>query len=764
MTETNGALHEHPNAELLKSATRGFDFLFSNDIDSARQHFEQHDDPFHLMGLGVCAFLEAALGMESGLMTEASRCLALSEAGTRKQMRAAKPKDILHHSRFHYGLEWEILNADAIVLLGLTHALGESYMGYLQCMYSLNSAHSKFTKLYKTVFPNGLPQNVDLAPPETDSPSFHIPISPSLPTNLVHKPSKDSISSASTGNSASTVAPAPAAKGGFFSRWVSSSAAASSTPALPLKPGTSNILPDGPVEDLIVAGTAFGFGLFNLVFSLLPKKIQGLVGFLGFKHDRKLALQALSLSATKQDVHGVFAGLVLMTYHGVVLLMSGFQANEDKILAEYKAIVDRIETRYPDGALWILNRAKIMRMAYDAEGAIKVLQEGLKPDRPHAFGQADTLLLFELAWTLLSQKRYKEAGETFLKITELNSWSHGTYYFIAAGELGSDFDAQKLLDVVPDLIDKKKIGGKDLPTEVFIKKKLAFWKEKQVRKGGDESKFVEAISINPAEEIGIFWNNHARITPAIAQAHIDHLLPLTPAITPESLSALRVPLSAKSFSSTRSSKAGSKLSLPLPSAEDDLDTHDELAIRALLLGINYRTLGNFETSRMFLNEAYGYQNTIKISTWVGGVAMFELAVLDLKEAEARDRSPTKPSGKEAPLSDSNGSANVPVARAPNGLSKKLSKLTLDLDKPSSTPTAPAQEANPPTHREPEPAPLSEAERKSLWAEALKSASARLETALSLATSSVDLSSRLDSRITMLRDEIALKRDIVGVSV
>jgi hypothetical protein len=49
---------------------------------------------------------------------------------------------------------------------------------------------------------------------------------------------------------------------------------------------------DGPVEELILAGTAFGecypdrsiipdtksyvsgFGLFNLVFSLLPKKIQ----------------------------------------------------------------------------------------------------------------------------------------------------------------------------------------------------------------------------------------------------------------------------------------------------------------------------------------------------------------------------------------------------------------------------------------------------------------------------------------------------------
>jgi len=65
-------------------------------------------------------------------MTEASRCLALSEAGTRKQMRTAKPKDIQHHSRFHYGLEWEILNADAVVLLGLTHAL--RYVSYFNAV------------------------------------------------------------------------------------------------------------------------------------------------------------------------------------------------------------------------------------------------------------------------------------------------------------------------------------------------------------------------------------------------------------------------------------------------------------------------------------------------------------------------------------------------------------------------------------------------------------------------------------------------------
>ena len=85
-------------------------------------------------------------------------------------------------------------------------------------------------------------------------------------------------------------------------------------------------------------------------------------------------------------------------------------------------------------------------MSYDPEGAIKVLQDGLAPGMPHTFAQADALvssshlylicaresrvlctetttqLLFELAWTFLSQRRYQEAADTFMKITELNSW------------------------------------------------------------------------------------------------------------------------------------------------------------------------------------------------------------------------------------------------------------------------------------------------------------------------------------------------------
>ena len=83
--------------------------------------------------------------------------------------------------------------------------------------------------------------------------------SPSLPDNLAHKPSENSLVSISSSSSAATVTinlapahPHPPKAGGFFSRFIGSTS--TSTPSLHHQIQTR----DGPVEDLIVAGTAFG--------------------------------------------------------------------------------------------------------------------------------------------------------------------------------------------------------------------------------------------------------------------------------------------------------------------------------------------------------------------------------------------------------------------------------------------------------------------------------------------------------------------------
>ncbi|KAL5513993.1 hypothetical protein ACEPAG_2754 [Sanghuangporus baumii] len=651
----NGVAIDADTAALV-SATEGFDHLFSNRLPEARTQFSSNNSPFHKLGLGVSAFMEAALGMETGLMGEAARALADSEAGAKKGSKNTKSANG-GKSSFPPGVEYEILQADAIVLQGLVHALSESYMGYLQCLYALNNAHSRFTKLFKTVFPTGLDSYI--TPATTPTPS-RSPSTPSL---------AESVQSA-----AKTVSvPATPSRGSFFGRWGLT---------VPRQPSKSVIHPDGPMEDLIISGAAFGYGLFNLVFSLLPAKVKTVVGLFGYHHDRRLALQALAVSAARKDVHGTFAGLVLMTYHGVVLLLSGYQADEAHIIKQYQSIVEDTISRYPDGALWILNRAKILRMSYNPQGAIDVLQDGLRPDRPGRFQQADALLIFELAWTLLSQRRYQEAADTFLSITEINTWSHATYYAIAAGcylSIGNRIKAKELLDRVPELLERTKLHGKDLPTEVLIRKKLAFYKAKAKRNGADESAYVDFIKISPAEELAIFWNTHQRIMKDVAVAHVKELTSLTPPVTVHN----------------------EYIAPSGPTSTKDLDHPDELAVRSLILGIVHRTLEDFTSARLFLTDAHNRYHEIVDSKWVGGVALFELAVLDLKELEFREK----------------------AAKANGSSSNDL---------------------------------------KADWSRVLKMASETLDKAMHISGSSVDLSSRLDGRVNMLKDEIAMKREKLGL--
>jgi hypothetical protein len=57
--------------------------------------------------------------------------------------------------------------------------------------------------------------------------------------------------------------------------------------------------------------------------------------------------------------------------------------------------------------------------------------------------------------------------------------------------------------------------------------------------------------------------------------------------------------------------------------------------------------------------------------------------------------------------------------------------------------------------------MGDEEMSRVWIDAVKSARAKLDVALDLSTN-VDLSSRLDSRIAILRDEITTKLEILGI--
>jgi len=186
------------------------------------------------------------------------------------------------------------------------------------------------------------------------------------------------------------------------------------------------------------------------------------------------------------------------------------------------------------------------------------------------------------------------------------------------------------------------------------------------------------------------WNTHARISEDAARAHIEDLSKFTP---PVSTSSQYIPTSSLPTS-------------PATAIPVDLDTTDEECIRSLILGIVHRALQDYGASRAFLEDVIKKHPKVKCSTWVGGLALFELAVLDLKEVEADERAGKLSSEIKGEVSSAG------VGR---------------------------------------------------WENAIKSATAKLDKAMSISGKEVDLSTRLDSRVMMLKDEMTLKREMLASS-
>jgi hypothetical protein len=264
--------------------------------------------------------------------------------------------------------------------------------------------------------------------------------------------------------------------------------------------------------------------------------------------------------------------------------------------------------------------------------------------------------------------------------------------------------------------------------------------------------------------MAIFWNTHGRITPAVAEAHIFELLSLSPPVT------LPTPfVSTPSPASNVNGSSGDPDASTPVHTRAALDTPDEHALRALLLGIMHRATGHASEARAFLRDAHTRHAKIPSSgsTWIGGVALFEHAVLELREAQRLENEDVNPllracengsenekgsvrtSSSSSSLSDGGvggrGVRSVYGAAASGGDGEKRNggRGTIDLRVHVGAALG-----------------LGETTR-ARWVKVLKEAGSLLDAAVGLSGSEVDLSSRLESRIAMTRDEIALKRDMLG---
>ncbi|TIA73596.1 hypothetical protein E3P91_01372 [Wallemia ichthyophaga] len=591
------------------STTEGFNLLFNDKIEESTRELSKHNNAFGKTGLGIILFLQAALGMEDGMMERAQDQLLQAEKAAdsaKRECSNAKHNKTRFASAAPYvwlitrtkqqpnSSSQELLVAANVIGQSMTQILTESSVEMIKAIYKLNRSYKLYNNSFLTVFPGG---------------------AASLPDTPIASPSLSRQQSTQTLNKPAPPKPQKSFLAKKFGSFLGGAGGGTNTAQI-----TTPQPPSDEVEEFVMSGACFGFGLFGLVFSLMPPKLKKLINVFGFKSDRKEALKALSLSASYKDVHSSFAALTLLFYTSSTLLLAGWNADSENDMRMFEKILKSCEERYPDGTLWTLNRAKLERINGNADKALEILGSTLNKDG--GFPQAEVIIVFEYAWLLLAENRYQDSAQYFLHLMKLNSWSHATYTLLAAGCHLSH--AQE----VPSLLNAKKLGGRNMPMEDFAQRKIAFWKRKHERRVGacakqgisvDPERWDLAIKISPADEMACFWNSYGKITRHAAIKHMESLCQLTPAplIETHLVDMTKAEGSAGAGAGTM----------------EDLDTLDEKAVRCLLLGILHRAIGELALSRRYLDECVSYRGQITDDTWAPAFAAYELAVLELNECD-----------------------------------------------------------------------------------------------------------------------------------
>ncbi|SCV72008.1 BQ2448_4702 [Microbotryum intermedium] len=599
----------------------------------------------------------------------------------------------------------QALVSDAVMSQALCHVLTESYVEFMKAIYKLNRAYKGFKSLYTVVFPDGVSESDSLesiftklnsnylaktegpqtpstsgrltpngasTPTSAATPTSSTPSSPSLsffgswgrkrldpntaanalaPSNLLRHSSSavtlpSQISKLGITDEKPNITIATSTPG---SKLASRSASFENLKGQRIEQGVDGSHPaplwkDDPITSLVIGGAAFGYGLFGLIFSLLPPKLRKLISWFGFGNsNRSAALKLLTVAAsTGNDTHAAFASLTLLTFYCVVLLMSGWQSDEEYLLNQCEILLERVIERFPEGTLWILQRAKITRMRHDVHTAIQVLETSLS--QGSSFREADSLLQFELGWCYLSNGQFVQTAASFERMCELNSWSHSTYVAIAAGALvdnrrlsGASKEKDHRIEAMFKRLEELLVGGKSKrmmgeppTTETFLNRKLNSYKAKHARwieegRLPKTSSYWEAVRMTSAMELGFVWATiGGRSPPAAIKAQIDYLASLTP---------------SPAFG-PHAQHPASPSPLRRCSTSDDLDTLDEIATRSLLLGALYRSLNDgpsLHIAREFLQSITKHKEGIKEEKWVPSFALFELAVVECKECELETR-------------------------------------------------------------------------------------------------------------------------------
>ncbi|KAG2236866.1 hypothetical protein INT48_002679 [Thamnidium elegans] len=601
------------------------------------QHHEE--SPFHAVGFALIAYVEAMLGFETEKILIALDRIAAAEVLARQFAKKARKKS-WHNRKDHDEeiddtlsftdekgftskktknpeIQYELLATNCMLMSSTIQFLRNSWLEYMKAAYKLRKAYKLYEQMFESLTGQKASEYASVLKSSSIQRQQQQQQSGRKATPFEQQPQQQH--SGNTISLSSLLANSPHVKASWNEKRISlfhipptSSSRKSSIDSghsntqtkLKRRP-MSNLdllcsienMPSScdsfvAIDNAIESGIFFGTGLFSLIFSLLPPRVNRILNTLGFHSSRPFALHLLQRSFKNQGLYSSLSALSLLAYYTNLSLFIHPQLLPNSLsLESARQILDQMKSLFPHGKIWKLLEGKLCKMEGKTRRGVEILRDARRRDNTRQ--------------QKLKKKDGKPAVCELVQLQALAVYEMGWafYHYIATCCMFADeeYDKSALEFMqIPGILKRKRhLGGRLLPNEIFAERKIKHWKSKRQQlykteegsfNGLDGNSLKRVVVVHPLWELIYLWNGFSQLTP-------------------NTLEFMKQTIEA-SLATLTKEEIGSDMSQLY-----------------LLLGVSVRELGDYDLADMYLRQSIWSEDASSEDRWVIPHGLYEMAAL-----------------------------------------------------------------------------------------------------------------------------------------
>jgi hypothetical protein len=202
------------------------------------------------------------------------------------------------------------------------------------------------------------------------------------------------------------------------------------------------------------ASVSMGFGLVNLMMSLMPEKVLAIIKLLGFGANREAALEALEFCSISGDMRSPIAKLILLWYHGVARATLGLDGDDIAAgIPEAEKIMSEAGDVYRKSSLFLYFSGRIAYLRRDTEQALSCFTQSVQLSGDQR--EVKHVNMYELGFISITRLEWKKAADAFYTLKTETKWSIGyySYFFALCLAAGGDVTAANAeLQNIPSIV------------------------------------------------------------------------------------------------------------------------------------------------------------------------------------------------------------------------------------------------------------------------------------------------------------------------